>query len=731
MLRNATTLTWFVVAVAMLLAGGCGGGGSSSDGTMADATPSIGHFIDSPVQGLRYSTPGYSGTTGTSGEFSYIPGNEVTFYVGELVLGRGLGQEVVFPSDLTVAAQYPFDAGLNIARFLQSIDNDGNPDNGISITADLAAELDRLVAAGLQVEFDRDTDDFAADPGLADLLVALDPLTSAETSRLISCAEALAHLAESLCAYNPAPSFVIDASGGDGPVAGGSASATQAIQITKMPGSNPVEILNDIPFSEDFGRTTSVSSELGGNPLAIFDNQRIEFFDPAVDTPPAAGTRYMLKSPYNLGSGNVYDGKIYTSDGDGEFADEPPVTSLVVNPGATLTLGLNTGSSTFLVIDNALVIYGTLTVDDVDAGQRGGFECDAKEVYNGGGTIALHGTQPGQSGGELLVYSQTVLVNSGLIATYGADNDAGDAGQGGVIYFEIYAGRFENSGALDSHGGHASGSSGSGGAGGAMTIVPQYALHSAGSFNARGGDGYFAGGAGGALELTVWVEGPVINRGALDTSGGDSETGPGGHGGGITLLARGEHLSSNAALVSRGGRTHSDATAGAGGAIALQTTESTTTAAGSLWLSGNIDVSGGDATGTILGSGGAGGGVSVEVDTIASVASPNPRQLKLMGYERLAAKGGASVLLGGNGGKIYIEGSDGGIVNEAVPDISGGDADPLVAGSTGGDGGEVLYGHNSDAPFTTLPAERSGGDGETPGSDGIVMHMSSVGFSFP
>jgi hypothetical protein len=41
------------------------------------AHPRRGHFIDSPVAGLSYSTPTQTGVTDESGKFDYFPGERV------------------------------------------------------------------------------------------------------------------------------------------------------------------------------------------------------------------------------------------------------------------------------------------------------------------------------------------------------------------------------------------------------------------------------------------------------------------------------------------------------------------------------------------------------------------------------------------------------------------------------------------------------------------------------
>lgn len=125
----------------------CGGGGGSSGPKIATSPPTPvvlnGTFLDSPVSGLGYRTPTQSGLTNNEGQFSYIVGEQITFSLGGIELGRTSGSGIVTPLDLVNVAsvdqarELHLDNQLiNILVFLQSLDTDRNPENGISL-ADL------------------------------------------------------------------------------------------------------------------------------------------------------------------------------------------------------------------------------------------------------------------------------------------------------------------------------------------------------------------------------------------------------------------------------------------------------------------------------------------------------------------------------------------------------------------------------------------------------------------
>ena len=138
------------LALILLLLAGCGGGsgdsgdsgednvGSSSDSTEQPSQSNLlqGVFVDSPVAGLAYETSTQSGVTGADGSFVYDSGEWVTFFLGTQRIGDVRGQAVVTPLDLMGPYSRINDNDVtNLARLLQTLDQDGNPENGISLDA--------------------------------------------------------------------------------------------------------------------------------------------------------------------------------------------------------------------------------------------------------------------------------------------------------------------------------------------------------------------------------------------------------------------------------------------------------------------------------------------------------------------------------------------------------------------------------------------------------------------
>lgn len=151
---SAPARLWLPVALAATLAA-CGGGGGTTTGS-----PSIATFIDAPVQGLAYRSATRSGRTDRHGNFPYTPGEPVTFSIGNLVLGSVVPTgDKVTPLQLVPGAQDAADARVTrILRVLQTLDEDGNLDNGIQISdwSHLAASVQ---TTRVRLDDERTTDD--------------------------------------------------------------------------------------------------------------------------------------------------------------------------------------------------------------------------------------------------------------------------------------------------------------------------------------------------------------------------------------------------------------------------------------------------------------------------------------------------------------------------------------------------------------------------------------------
>lgn len=119
---------------------------SQTDDSSPKVNPSEtlqGIFIDSTVEGLRYETETHSGYTDENGQFDYEEGEMVTFYVGDIKLGTTPAAEEISP--ISIASTPDADINTlevqNIAAFLQTLDEDGDPSNGIKITQEVSQAI--------------------------------------------------------------------------------------------------------------------------------------------------------------------------------------------------------------------------------------------------------------------------------------------------------------------------------------------------------------------------------------------------------------------------------------------------------------------------------------------------------------------------------------------------------------------------------------------------------------
>lgn len=137
-MANKHYLTSLLIALTLSACsgGGGGGGGSSAGGSNnGGGQAASGNFVDSPVNGLEYSVNGGARQlTRADGGFDYTAGDSVTFFVGNIEMGTiSPDPAQTFATPTTLAAGNEA-AATNIARLLQTLDADGDLDNGIQIT---------------------------------------------------------------------------------------------------------------------------------------------------------------------------------------------------------------------------------------------------------------------------------------------------------------------------------------------------------------------------------------------------------------------------------------------------------------------------------------------------------------------------------------------------------------------------------------------------------------------
>jgi hypothetical protein len=181
-----------IFSLALAFLPGCGGDDESPNVVATIPGNPDGHFYDSEVQGLSYASGDVTGTTEADGKFRFEADSDaITFNIGDISLGSATPSAVMTPITMVVGASTVTNETVtNIARLLQTIDDDGNPSNGIVITSAV-----RAAAAGQIVNFAQSVAAFEAD---ADVLAAISDLTTATAAgerALIAAATAQTNLA--------------------------------------------------------------------------------------------------------------------------------------------------------------------------------------------------------------------------------------------------------------------------------------------------------------------------------------------------------------------------------------------------------------------------------------------------------------------------------------------------------------------------------------------------------
>jgi hypothetical protein len=114
-------------------------------------TALTGVFRSDTVIGLGYVSGTHHGLTDNSGGFTYEQGQGISFSVGAVNIGTlPTAKALVTPVDLVTHGTGTSNRVLNVERFLMMLDQDGNANNGIQISAAVTA----AAAGWAPVDFD-------------------------------------------------------------------------------------------------------------------------------------------------------------------------------------------------------------------------------------------------------------------------------------------------------------------------------------------------------------------------------------------------------------------------------------------------------------------------------------------------------------------------------------------------------------------------------------------------
>lgn len=160
-----------IMAMLCLALCACGGGGSGAAGGSGGTAVALlkGQLIDSAVSGVTYTVTTSDGKTVTgltddSGTFEYQEGKVVQFSVGDIELPMVVGEATVTP--VSMAQGQSNTVASNIAYFLQSLDFDLDPSNGITIDPKVKSLTAMSAFATNEIDWEQDTALFIANSNL-------------------------------------------------------------------------------------------------------------------------------------------------------------------------------------------------------------------------------------------------------------------------------------------------------------------------------------------------------------------------------------------------------------------------------------------------------------------------------------------------------------------------------------------------------------------------------------
>ena len=202
-MKNTIKIPSYLLLSAIL--GGCGEE-SSINVKEPELPPIQGVFVDSPVAGLTYNSPSVTnGITNEKGQFDYFRGEAIEFSIGQLAFPSVSAANVLTPLRVFSTDTVFHPAVINSLRLLQSLDTDGDPSNGITISNNAAQAAVMALAEGQTV-----TDYFASDEFETNVNAWLGDAGGAN-STLISEDQAISHFVDYIFEeYNSTQPFAFD-----------------------------------------------------------------------------------------------------------------------------------------------------------------------------------------------------------------------------------------------------------------------------------------------------------------------------------------------------------------------------------------------------------------------------------------------------------------------------------------------------------------------------------------
>lgn len=182
----------YILAASLIFLSACGGGGSDpAPATDNSSSPGpqllVGRFIDAAVDGLQVRQDGEITLTAADGSFNYLPNEPLNFLLGDILVGRSVGADVITPVQLVpgatgedLFADPP--AVLNIVRVMLTLDVNADPSDGIQVS-----QQARDAGLGRSLNFAQTFANFGND---AAVLTYIDAATSDQTAARLAARSA-------------------------------------------------------------------------------------------------------------------------------------------------------------------------------------------------------------------------------------------------------------------------------------------------------------------------------------------------------------------------------------------------------------------------------------------------------------------------------------------------------------------------------------------------------------
>ena len=240
-----------ILVIFAVLVSSCGSG----DGEDSLSDPlQTGLLLDSRVSGVSYQTASLSGITNANGEFAYNLNETVTFSIGDIVLGTVSGDSFITPVELTGSSGPLDQPAINMMVFLQSIDQDQDPSNGITVTS-----ASRNLAVGASLDFT--SVDFSTE------VATVVSLLTGGANTVVTDSDALANFEQTYLAFGGEDvfGFTFD-SGSGGPV------FPEVVLISSDPVNFPVDLVFGVDYTgyNPFGSGSTFDDAFTGD--STYDN---------------------------------------------------------------------------------------------------------------------------------------------------------------------------------------------------------------------------------------------------------------------------------------------------------------------------------------------------------------------------------------------------------------------------------------------------------------------------